>query len=139
MRNRLSTLLVGLVLGGGCAAWNPSSKPNAPAFDDAAVGAPPRQPQPTKQSKVESAKPSEFIVTPANSLTGKVVRYNDAGRFVVLDFPLGRTPQVEQRMFVYRRGLKVGEVKVSEWQRENLIVADLTAGEAQAGDEVKSK
>lgn len=96
-------------------------------------------PEPVKEPTKPEKQPEKFIVTPGNTLTGKVVRYNEAGRFVVLDFPLGHTPQVEQRMSVYRQGLKVGEVKISEWQRENLIVADLTSGEAQEGDEVRTK
>jgi len=96
-------------------------------------------PEPVTERTKPEKQPEKLIVTPENTLTGKVVRYNDAGRFVVLDFPLGHTPQVEKRMSVYRQGLKVGEVKISEWQRENLVVADLTAGEAQEGDEVRSK
>ncbi len=132
-----------LVLCAGCSAGKLFSKKPAPAFDNAAVGLPPEPPavkrEPKTEAKGEPNKPSELIVTPGNFLTGKVVRYNDVGRFVVLDFPLGHTPQAEQTMFVYRRGLKVGEVKINEWQRENLIVADLTMGEAKEGDEVRSK
>ena len=139
MRKWFPIMILGAVLGAGCSGRNLFSKNPSPAFDDAAAGDLSPRPQPKTDSKGESAKPAELIVTPETALTGKVVRYNEAGRFVVLDFALGHSPQVEQKMFVYRRGLKVGEVKISEWQRENLIVADVTAGEALEGDEVRSK
>jgi hypothetical protein len=79
------------------------------------------------------------IVTPDNSLTAKVISFNPAGRFVVLGFPVGQMPRLEQGLFLYRNGLKVGEVKVTGPQRDNNIVADLIAGEAQAGDEVRDR
>jgi hypothetical protein len=78
-------------------------------------------------------------VAPAAGLTGKVARYNEAGRFVVLEFPVGRMPRQEQTLFVYRNGVKVGELKVTGPQREEHIVADLVAGEAQPGDEVRER
>jgi len=90
-------------------------------------------------SKPAGAPPESsggLIVTPANSLKGSVVSYN-AGRFVVLSFPLGRLPPIDQHLFVYRKGLRVGEVKVSGPRREDHIVADVTSGGAQAGDEVR--
>ena len=139
MRKWFPIFVFGVVACAGCAGRNPLSKAPTPAFDNAAVGAPSVQRPQKNESKVDAAKSAGLIVTPENSLIGKVVRYNDAGRFVVVDFPLGRTPAVDQRMFVYRRGLKVGEVKISTWQRENLVVADLTAGEAGEGDEVRNQ
>ena len=45
----------------------------------------------------------------------------------------------EQRLNLYRRGLKVGEVKVTGPAREDNIVADLVAGEAEVGDEARSQ
>jgi hypothetical protein len=42
-------------------------------------------------------------------------------------------------MNLYRRGLKVGEVKVTGPAREDNIVADLVAGEAEVGDEARSQ
>jgi len=72
-------------------------------------------------------------------LVGKVVRFNSEGRFVVLNFPIGHLPGVDQRLNVYRQGLKVGEVKVTGPQRDDNTVADIVAGEAQVGDEVRDK
>jgi hypothetical protein len=86
-----------------------------------------------------AAQAPATIVTPDNSLTANVVSYNPAGRFVVLGFPVGRMPRLEQSLFLYRNGLKVGEVKVTGPQRDNNIVADLVAGEVQVGDEVRDQ
>ena len=79
------------------------------------------------------------IVTPDNSLTARVVSYNASGRFVVLGFPIGQMPKPDQSLFLYRDGMKVGEVKITGPQRENNIVADLVTGEAQVGDEVRDQ
>ncbi|HEX3625219.1 MAG TPA: hypothetical protein VH280_07330 [Verrucomicrobiae bacterium] len=54
---------------------------------------------------------------------------------MVLSFPLGRMPQTGQTLFIYRAGIKVGEAKITGPQRDNDIVADLTTGDAEAGDE----
>jgi len=79
----------------------------------------------------------QLIVTPETQATGKVVKVNNAGRFVVLSYPLSHIPSVDQRLNVYHLGLKVGEVKVSGPQYEDNIVADLVSGNAQVGDEVR--
>jgi hypothetical protein len=101
----------------------------------AAAPAPARVPA---AGAVTSSAP-EPVVTPDTGLAGKVASFNNDGRFVVLNFPLGHLPAVEQRLFVYRQELKVGEIKVSGPQRDDLIVADLVAGEAQPGDDVRDK
>lgn len=80
-----------------------------------------------------------LIVTPENALVGKVALVNPSGRFVVLNFPLGKMAAADQHLNLYRRGLKVGEVKVTGPAREDNIVADLVAGEAEVGDEARSR
>jgi hypothetical protein len=80
-----------------------------------------------------------LIVIPENSLSGKVLRVNTEGRFVVLNFPIGKLPYIGQRLNVYRRNLKVGEVKVTGPQREDNIVADISTGEAGIGDDVRDR
>ena len=79
------------------------------------------------------------IVTPDNSLTARVATYNATGRFVVLSFPVGQMPNLDQTLFLYRNGLKEGEVKITGPQHDNDIVADLVTGTAQAGDEVREQ
>ena len=80
---------------------------------------------------------SKLIVTPETALIGKVAAANANARFVVLNFPVGRLPSLDQRLNVYRNGLKVGEVKTTGPQRDDNTVADIIAGEAKVGDEVR--
>lgn len=79
------------------------------------------------------------IVTPDDMISGKVAYYDSAGRFVVLSFPVGMMPKIQQTLFLYRNGLKVAELLVTGPQTDNNIVADLMKGEAQAGDEVRDR
>jgi hypothetical protein len=84
---------------------------------------------------------STLIVTPDTSLAAKVIITNPTSRFVVLHFPAGQLPGMGQRFFLYHDGLKTGEVKISGPQDDNNnnIVADLVAGNAQVGDEVRDQ
>jgi hypothetical protein len=88
-------------------------------------------------------KPGSFagepIVTPSNAMVGKIIRVNLDGRFVVLNFPIGQMPAVDQRLNVYRGGLKVAEVKATGPQRDDNIVADIVVGDCRVGDEVKDR
>ena len=81
--------------------------------------------------------PGKPVLVPSHALVGKIVRVMPAGRFVVITFPVGHLPILEQRLNVFRNGLKVGELKVTGPQLDDNIVADLVAGDAQPGDEVK--
>lgn len=76
-------------------------------------------------------------VAPGNAQAGKVALVNGSARFVVLSFPLGEMATVDQHFILYRRGSKVGEVKVTGPQREANIVADLVSGKAEVGDEAR--
>lgn len=100
--------------------------------------APPARQASTPQPTGISTNP-EPIVTPDTSLSAKVVRYNSVGRFVVLSFPIGQMPQMGQTFFIYRAGMKVGEAKITGPQRDNDVVADLTTGDAEAGDDVRDQ
>jgi hypothetical protein len=82
---------------------------------------------------------SNTIVTPDESLTAKVLSVNTVGRFVVLNFPEGRLPKVEQHLFLYRAGLKAAEVKITGPQQETSTVADIVSGDAQVGDTVRDQ
>ncbi|EEF61081.1 hypothetical protein [Pedosphaera parvula] len=83
-------------------------------------------------------KPNEkFIVTPENMMTGRVAMVGENARYAVLSFPVGTMPANDTRLSVYRRGLKVGEVKVTGPQQQENIVADIVNGEVQPGDELR--
>ena len=79
------------------------------------------------------------VVKASDILTGKVVSFNSVGRFVVLNFPVTRMPAIDQTIFLYRDGLKVGEVKITGPQKDDNIVADLVNGEVKVGDEVRDR
>jgi hypothetical protein len=133
MKLPIPTLVFAVVWACGCATKS------APVFQpstSAATGVPADEaPPPPSKTKAED----QLIVTPEPILTGRVAVYNEAGRFVVLDFPIGHLPTNEQVMFVFRQGLKVGEVKVTGPQRDHNTVADLVSGEARKGDEVRDR
>jgi len=125
-------LLTGLLVAGCAHKQGDVFKPVA----GATPGLPPNGAAATRTAK---PPPGKLEVTPVSSLVGKVARYNEAGRFVVLEFSTGRMPALEQRLSVYRNGLKVGELKVTGPQRDDHIVADVANGEAQTGDQVRDK
>ena len=78
------------------------------------------------------------IVTPSNAITARVMSVNLNGGFVVLHFPIGAVPGSGRRLSVYRGGLKVAEVTVSDLKPIDFnVVADILAGACQVGDEVR--
>ena len=91
---------------------------------------PPAPASPGKQSP---------IVTPENALSGKVVSVNPTARFAVVSFALGKLPAAEQQFSVYRRGLKVGDIRITNQQLNEYIIADILDGDAEAGDEVRNR
>ena len=95
-------------------------------------------PTPGPRPQIPATAP-EIIVTPEPSLSGKIVKVNSGGRFVILNFPIGHLPAIEQQMNVYHLGMKVGEVRVSGPQLDDNIAGDLLRGTAQVGDEVKEQ
>lgn len=91
----------------------------------------------TRTTAHQQPTPQNPIVTLSEDLTGKVARVNDAGKFVVIIFPVGQLPRMEQRLGVYRDGLKVGDVKITGPQLDDSVVADIVSGEVRDGDTVK--
>ena len=83
--------------------------------------------------------PQTVIVTPETGFSGKVVKVNAGGRFVVLSFPLGHLPAIDDQLNVYHLGLKVGEIKISGPQLDDNIIGDLIKGTAVAGDVVRAQ
>jgi hypothetical protein len=104
-----------------------------------AAGCASKKPAHAKTSATPAGVTLQTIVTPDASLTARVASYNATGRFVVLGFPIGRMPRMDQTFFLYRAGFKVGEVKITGPQRDNNIAADIVTGEAQTGDEAREQ
>lgn len=78
------------------------------------------------------------VITPAKSVAGRVASVNNGARFVVLNYPFGFLPALDQRLNVYHQGRKVGEVRISGPQQDTKTVADLLAGDIQIGDEARA-
>ena|SRR5436190_2027653 len=122
----------------GCAHEKTASAQYA-EFSGTPAVAPNRTPSPTPSTAPEPASGQKLIVTPTDGLNGKVSKVNANLRFVVLTFPVGQMPDLNRRMNLYRQGLKVGEVNITGPQRNDSVVADVTAGEAEPGDEVRDR
>jgi hypothetical protein len=140
---RLWSLALGLALLSGC-AWlhhqpDNSSQAKWPAVPPPSTNTPPvadTNPAPPPSTPPTDGK---VIVTQDTSLHGKVVRVNANARFAVLNFPVGSLPVAGDQLDVFRHGLKVGEVRVTGPQQEDNTVADITDGEAQVGDELRTR
>jgi hypothetical protein len=87
----------------------------------------------------KKASGATLLTAPGGGLSGKLLVVDEAGRFVVVNFPLGQMPGMNQTLNVSRHGVKVGEVLVTGPQRDDSIVADVVAGELQVGDAVRSR
>lgn len=80
-----------------------------------------------------------FTVTPEEGLHGRIASVNTNLRFVVLTFPIGQMPPIDDHLNVYRNGFKVAELKITGPQREDNTVADIVSGDPITGDEVREK
>jgi hypothetical protein len=79
------------------------------------------------------------LIEPDTALVGRVVTVNTNGQFAVLSFPLGRLPTLDQALSVYHNGQKIGELKTTRHELDDLVVADIVSGECQPGDEVSDR
>jgi hypothetical protein len=129
----IPVLILGGLLLAGCKHAEPSDK----ARPAGAAKSPVEQKGMPAAVDVKKPVASTPRATPVNESAGKVASVNTNLRFVVIDFGLNALPQAEQRLNVYREGQKVGEVKVSSQARNNIVAADITAGEARVGDEIR--
>jgi hypothetical protein len=142
----VGVIVLSLVLFAGCAQQeSPMAFSTVPGPSRANVTLPPAPvvlPAPTTNAppaKATTPQPKPPIVTPDTSLTGKVVKFNESARIVVLEFSILNMPAAGRQLFIYRNDLKVGEVKTTTWQKQEHIVADLINGEAREGDVVRDR
>lgn len=117
---------------------------NAPTNTPAVASVPTENPAPVAaptppHPSVTETNATRPIATPAQGLTGKVASVNPTGKFVVLSFPIGQMPAFDQTLNLYRKGIKVAEVKVTGPKLDDNIVADLAQGSAEVGDDVRDR
>ena len=92
-----------------------------------------------RKSPTTAKQTTTPVVTPDFKATGKIIVFNDQARFAIVNFPFGVIPKADQRLTVYRKGLKVGELRSTTQQKDNNVVADLMAGSAQKDDDVREE
>ncbi len=92
-----------------------------------------------KGKKAAPANQSTPIVTPDFKAAGKIVAFNEQAKFAVVNFPVGVLPKPDHTLGVYRKGLKVGELRATSQQKDNNVVADLMTGTAQKDDDVREE
>jgi hypothetical protein len=80
-----------------------------------------------------------LIVVPSSVVRGKVAAVNPTARYVILSYPIGHLPAPDRRLAVYRRGLKVAEIRVGSQRLDTNAVADILTGDCEAGDEVRDE
>jgi hypothetical protein len=128
MRILLLAMALGLVAAAGCARKQAAFMPLPEGSPQGVSGVRPTLPP---------AENHKLIITPEEGFMGKVARVNQEDHFVVVTFPADRMPPLELRLNLYRRGLRVGEVKITGPQLDDDVDADLLTGDAEVGDEVR--
>ncbi len=110
---------------------------------------PDAQPKPVKTENTEAthaiaAEPKAEEVTPIaakapaeSPFTGTVVLLPPQKKFVIVDFRSGDIPPVRSELGVYREGIFVGSVRISEPVKPPLASADVLTGALQRGDVVR--
>jgi hypothetical protein len=136
MKRLLPILLLAVAMMLSSCAW---VERHTPWHHNTAPQAAPNAPGSQPQARAKAKATAPTIVTPDDSLSAKVLTINTVGRFVVLNFPEGRLPKLDQHMFLYRQGLKTAEVKIVGPQQDTSIVADIISGDAQPGDTVRDQ
>jgi hypothetical protein len=142
MKNLLpiSLLVLAMVFSGSGCAW---MKRHTPWHHNNTTDTTANEPAPAPKTKAKASKQkqnqSQLIVTPDDTLAAKVMTVNTVGRFVVLNFPEGQMPKMDEHMYLYRAGLKTAEVKIVGPQQDTSIVADIISGDAQKGDTVRDQ
>jgi hypothetical protein len=94
---------------------------------------------PATGNEPQTAARVNETVTPLPGKAGKVASVNASAKFAVIKFPITQLPAVDQRLNVYRAGVKVGEIKISPQRLDNLSVGDIVAGEVQVDDDVREQ
>lgn len=132
MRWLLGTLIV-VVAVTACSpsAVRPTSSPEAATPTPARTAA---QPVPTNRV-VDS--PRFPAINPVTLVQGRVTFVNERFRFVIVDFAFHQMPRLEQRLGVYRRDVRVGEIRISGPSDGTTVVADVMSGAAGLGDQVR--
>jgi len=117
----------------GCKSPQPGEETSLNRKFVAKVAKPSQAPT-TRATSPSSSGPSVQAVVETR---GRIVVVRPMSRFVVVDFGIDAVPPLGQQMAVYRDGVRVGTIRISGPSMGNMIVADVVAGDARIGDEVR--
>ena len=123
----------------GCASRRGAGgSENFPGSRDPVSGNPVQTQSPVSNAPAPPPEnPGGTIVTPATPKVGRVTLVNASARYVIVTFSVGQLPARDARLHVYRDGLKVAELKLTDFTRDINGAADIVAGECRVGDEVR--
>ncbi len=131
----------------GCSSAKVQSTQDAPSLELPPPISTPRKSNRRPKPQKSPAKPPDPIQNeppaarapsaPIQSANGQVVSVNAALKFIVIDYSLFKVPSPGIRVNLYRQSQKVGEARLTGPAMDTVIAADLIAGEARVGDEVR--
>lgn len=124
MDGKLIALAALLLVSGGC-----RQAPKQAAEKSAAAV---QEPSGSRAGTRAAARPSQL-------LQGRILALRSNLRFVIIDFPNGQMPQLEQKLFAYRLDQRVAELRISGPYRGTTVAADIIAGEPGEGDLVRDR
>jgi len=130
-------LLLGMMLAvvlGGCSRPN---KNRARKVDSAFVSTNLPTNSISSKARINKTIPVPPKIRGIAVLHGQVVSTNPALKFAVVAFSGGVLPEKEQRLSIYRSGVKVGEIKMTGPFQSTSGVGDISTGEAAVGDLVQ--
>ncbi len=87
----------------------------------------------------KTAKPESAVVTPVRAYTGSIALVNAELRYVVVEGTVGELPPVGTTLQVFRGDNKVADIVVSEQRQDVNYAADITNGQPQVGDSIRSQ
>ncbi len=126
-----------LVLWAGTSCSPPADAPSPRT--DPTGSAPARVPAATPRTNRVTLAPRYPLINPVTPVQGRVTFVNEKLRFVIVDFAFQQMPRLEQRLGVFRRDERVGEVRISGPVNGSAVVADVMSGTAGLGDQVRAE
>ncbi len=104
-----------------------------PFVDVAALADSPAERPASRSERTEGA----VVADKAPLFEGKVVLVNQAKKFLIVDFREAKVPPVRSELGVYRGGVFVGSLRITEPVKPPLASADILSGTLRRGDVVQ--
>ena len=133
-----ASLALALMLGiTGCASRHGTESSQDFPTGKSPEPAPAKPTTPPGKKFVPTPDAGPTIVTASSSRAGRISLVNGSARYVVVTYSVGELPPRDARLVVFRAGLKVAELKVTDFSRDINAAADIVAGDCEVGDDVR--